>query len=110
MVLTGSFALLCLLMRFALVDLRDQIVSLKRDHGPSYQRYRALQQKGRLKLDFREIFSVVRFSNFATWGNSGIEPDKGKGISSPGRYEASLMWPRNDGERQWNAMSDWTYR
>ena len=21
---------------------------------------------------------------FATWGNSGIEPDKGKGISSPG--------------------------
>ena len=47
---------------------------------------------------------------FATWGNSGIEPDKGKGISSPGMYEASLMWPRNDGERQWNTMSDWTYR
>jgi hypothetical protein len=23
-----------------------------------------------------------------TWGNSGIEPDKGKGISSPGTYEA----------------------
>jgi hypothetical protein len=47
---------------------------------------------------------------FATWGNSGIEPDKGKGISSPGMYEASLMWSRNDGERQWNTMSDWTYR
>ena len=47
---------------------------------------------------------------FATWGNSGIEPDKGKGISSPGTYEASLMWPCNDGERQWNTMSDWTYR
>jgi hypothetical protein len=45
---------------------------------------------------------------FATWGNSGIEPDKGKGISSPGTYEANLMWPRNDGERQWNTMSDWT--
>ena len=29
--------------------------------------------------------------DFATWGNSGIEPDKGKGISSPGTYEASLM-------------------
>src|SRR5271155_5839226 len=25
----------------------------------------------------------------ATWGNSGIEPDRGKGISSPGTYEAS---------------------
>jgi hypothetical protein len=59
---------------------------------------------------FREIFGVVRFSTFATWGNSGIEPDKGKGISSPGTYEASLMWPRNDGERQWNTMSDWTCR
>jgi hypothetical protein len=46
---------------------------------------------------------------FSTWGNSGIEPDKGKGISSPGTYEAGLMWPRNDGERQWNTMSDWTY-
>jgi hypothetical protein len=31
---------------------------------------------------------------FSTWGNSGIEPDKGKGISSPGMYEAILhrMW------------------
>ena len=36
---------------------------------------------------------------------AGIEPDKGKGISSPGTYEASLMWPCNDGERQWNTMS-----
>ena len=35
-------------------------------------------------LLFREIFCIVRFSTFATWGNSGIEPDKGKGISSPG--------------------------
>ena len=51
-----------------------------------------------------------RQPTFATWGNSGIEPDKGKGISSPGTYEARLMWPRNDGERQWNTMSDWTCR
>jgi hypothetical protein len=30
------------------------------------------------------------------WGTlSGIEPEKGKGTSSPGMYEASLMWPRN---------------
>jgi hypothetical protein len=25
------------------------------------------------------------------WGNSGIEPDQGKGISSPGKYKARLM-------------------
>jgi hypothetical protein len=54
--------------------------------------------------------AAAPFGTFATWGNSGIEPDKGKGISSPGTYEASLMWPRNDGERQWHTMSDWTYR
>src|ERR1700716_1974381 len=47
---------------------------------------------------------------FATWDNSGIEPDKGKGISSPGKYGASLMRPCNDGERQWNFMSDLTCR
>jgi hypothetical protein len=51
-----------------------------------------------------------RKKSFATWSNSGIEPDKDKGISSPGTYGASLMWPPNDGERQWNTMSDWTYR
>ena len=68
------------------------------------------QQQRSLKINFREIFRVVRFSTFATWGNSGIEPDKGKGISSPGTYEAGLMWPRNDGERQWSTMSDWTCR
>jgi|SRR5580700_7188964 hypothetical protein len=56
------------------------------------------------------IIDTFGKTTFATWGNSGIEPDKGKGISSPGTYEASLMWPRNDGERQWNTMSGWTYR
>jgi hypothetical protein len=57
-----------------------------------------------------KIFVHHPKKTFATWGNSGIEPDKGKGISSPGKYEASLMWPRNDGERQWSTMSDWTCR
>src|SRR5438034_8181345 len=57
-----------------------------------------------------KVFVHPPKETFATWGNSGIEPDKGKGISSPGTYEASLMWPPNDGERQWNTMSDWTCR
>jgi len=36
------------------------------------------------KIDVGEIFGLFDFPLFATWGNSGIEPDKGKGISSPG--------------------------
>ena len=71
-------------MRFGCGDVRDLIVSHKTDHGPAHRRYRALQQWRCPKICFREIFGIVRFSTFATWGNSGIEPDKGKGISSPG--------------------------
>jgi hypothetical protein len=97
-------------MHFARGDMRDHIVSHQNDQGASYRRYGVLQWPRRPKINFCEIFDVVRFSTFATWGNSGIEPDKGKGISSPGTYEASLMWPPNDGERQWNTMSDWTCR
>src|SRR6202795_5215937 len=84
--------------------------SAQNDHRPSYRRYRAFQRQKRLRINFGEILGVVRFSTFATWGNFGSDADKGKGISSPGTYEARLMWPRNDGERQWNSMSDWTCR
>jgi hypothetical protein len=45
---------------------RDHIVLAKIDHGPSYRRYNALQRQGSLKIDFREIFGVIRFSTFAT--------------------------------------------
>ena len=65
-------------------ELRDHINYRKNDRWLSYRFYRALQ---RLKSPMRyicEIFGARRFSTFATWGNSGIEPDKGKGISSPG--------------------------
>src|SRR5262249_51348281 len=40
----------------------------------------------------------------------GASQTKAHGISSPGTNEASLMWPPNDGERQWNIMLDWTCR
>jgi hypothetical protein len=40
----------------------------------------------------------------------GSSQTRAQGISSPGTYEASLMGPRNDGERQWNIMLDWTFR
>jgi hypothetical protein len=53
-------------MRFARGDVRDHIVSHRNDHGPSYRPYRRLQRSRRLKIDFREIFGVVRFSTFAT--------------------------------------------
>ena len=67
-------------MRFVCGDVRDLIVSHKTDHGPAHRRYTALQQWRSLKICFREIFGVVRFSTFATksarsgrsefaWGN-----------------------------------------
>jgi hypothetical protein len=53
-------------MRFVCDDVRALIVSYKNDYGPSHRRYRALQRQRRLKICFREIFGVVRFSTFAT--------------------------------------------
>jgi hypothetical protein len=53
-------------MRFARGDMRDHIVSHKNDHGASYRRYGVLQWRSRLKIIFREIFGVVRFSTFET--------------------------------------------
>ena len=67
------------LMRFARGDVRDHIVSHKNDYGASYERYGVLQWWSWLKISFCEIFGIVQFSTFATWGNSGIEPDKGQG-------------------------------
>ena len=40
----------------------------------------------------------------------GSSQTKAQGISSPGTYEAILMWPLNDGERQWIIMLDWMCR
>src|ERR1700724_3299823 len=54
------------LMRFARGDVSDHIVSHKNDHGPSWRRYRPSQRQRRLKINFREIFGVVRISTFAT--------------------------------------------
>jgi hypothetical protein len=62
--LTHERHFLGLLMPFAGGDVRDHIVSPKNDHGPSYRLYRALQRWRRLKIDFREIFGVVRFFDF----------------------------------------------
>jgi len=59
---------------------------------------------------YKFLFHRACLATFATWGNSGIEPDEGERISSPGRYEAILMRPRSDGEQQWNATWDWTCR
>ena len=53
-------------MPFARGDMTDHIVSHKNDHGASYGHYIVLQWWIRLKINFREIFDVVRFSIFAT--------------------------------------------
>ena len=52
-------------MRFARGEVRDHIVSHKNDHGASYRRYSVLPWHW-LKINFCEIFGVVRFSTFAT--------------------------------------------
>jgi hypothetical protein len=63
-------------MRFARGDVRDHIVLAGIDHRPSYRRYSALQQRESPKINFREIFEVVRFSTFATVSaNSGNRVD-----------------------------------
>ena len=49
-------------MRFTRGDVRDHIVSSKIDHGPPWWRGKATQQQRSPKIDFREIFRVVRFS------------------------------------------------
>jgi hypothetical protein len=53
-------------MRFARGDMRDHIVSHQNDRGASYRRYGVLQWPRRPKINFCEIFDVVRFSTFAT--------------------------------------------
>jgi hypothetical protein len=54
------------LMRFVRRDVRDHIAHQKNVHGALYRRYRALQRRSRLKINFCETFGVVRFSTFAT--------------------------------------------
>jgi hypothetical protein len=91
-------------------DVGDHVAT-RQTHRRFWQRVcSSIERRLSLVSFFGENLAAVAFGTFATWGNSGIEPDKGKGISSPGTYEASLMGPRNDGERQWNTMSDWTCR
>jgi hypothetical protein len=97
-------------MPFAHGDMRDHTVSHASDHGASYGRYAALQWRSRLKISFREIFGVVRFSTFATWSNSGIEPNKGTGNQLSRDTGANLIWPSNNGEARWSTLLGWTYR
>ena len=59
-------------MRFARGDMRDHIVSHKNDHGASYRRYGVLPWRSWLKINFCEIFGVVRFSTFATLSSQAV--------------------------------------
>jgi hypothetical protein len=47
-------------MRFASDDVRDHIVCRKNDYEPSYALYGASLRWKSPKIDFREIFGVVR--------------------------------------------------
>ena len=54
------------LMRFARGNLRTHIDSNENDHRPSYWLQRTLPLQQCRKNDFRETFSVFRFSTFST--------------------------------------------
>ncbi len=73
-------------MRPAPRDVRDHIVSQKNDHGPSYWRYGTLQRYSHPKINFREIFGVVRFSTFAT-------------KSATSRHGSHLIRPRRNASK-----------
>src|SRR5258708_6129557 len=64
------------LMRFGCDDVRDHVVLPKSDHGLSWRRHRVLGRQRSLKIAFREILGVVRFSTFATvsanFGSGGL--------------------------------------
>jgi hypothetical protein len=53
-------------MRSARDDVRGPHRFAKKDHRPSYRRYRAFQRQKRLRINFGEILGVVRFSTFST--------------------------------------------
>jgi hypothetical protein len=55
-----------MLMRLASGDVRDHIVSRENEEGPSHRSYGPLQRRKGMKIDFRAIFGVVRFSTLAT--------------------------------------------
>jgi hypothetical protein len=79
-----------LLMRFVRSDVRDHIVSLKNDHGPSYRHYRASQRRSSIC----EIFGVVRFSTFSTASTpSRRQPSQNLAVqqSSPGVSDFHLF-------------------
>ena len=65
-------------------------------------------------LDLESMFLVQLLKRLLQLLQHGVIPGscqtEAQGISSPGSIEASLMWPRNDGEPQCCTMSDWTCR
>ena len=91
-----------LLMRFVCGDVRDLIVSHKTDHGPAHRRYRALQQWRRLKICFREIFGIVRFSTFAT-----LSPRQQTSVRRPLRsvscQQPTSTWVGNPSDPPYNS-------
>jgi len=69
-------------MRFVRRDVRDLIAHQKNGHEASYRRHRALQRWSRAKFGFREIFSVVRFSTFATLSRAEQTRHSGRATSA----------------------------
>jgi hypothetical protein len=64
--------------------------------------------KGRIQKRKTNHLQIITFGLQRAAGPYRSCHTKAQGISSPGTHEAISMWPRNDGEQQWNATWDWT--
>jgi hypothetical protein len=66
--------------------------------------------KGRIQKRKTNQLQIITFGLQRAAGPYRSCHMKAQGISSPGTYEAMLMWPRNGGELRWSIMLDWTCR
>ena len=78
------------LMRFMCSDVGDHIASQKNDHGASYRRYEASQPWSRPKINFCEIFDVVRFSINTIRTISGHSSRRGASLQRTGHIRHKM--------------------
>jgi hypothetical protein len=92
------------LMRFARGDLRGPHRLSQNRPRTSYRRYSALQRQGSPKINFREIFGVVRFSTFAT-----VSARNGHGAMSDLESAMGCKADIDEERQQQRALSETTW-
>ena len=100
------FRHLCKLRSSAARQVRGQFCV--KQCGPSHRHAKRISGPRKFRSSPKKDF--CNNIGTATWGNSGIEPDKGWESALQECIRPALCWSCNDGDRQWNTMLDWTYR